>query len=84
MQKFFFFRKFIASSVFMLERYIKRPFFFSEDLELFSYRSEKTGKSSHKCDILTTDLNLDLGIGRTGTSNGRERVNQGPPWALHN
>ena len=32
------------------------------------------GKSSHKQDIYTTDLNLDLGVGRTGTSNGRERV----------
>ena len=41
-QKFFFFRKFIASSVFMLERYIKRPFFFREGFEVFfSYKHEK-------------------------------------------
>ena len=44
----FFFRKVIASLVFMLERYIRRPFFLEKTLNLFSYMSEKTGKSSHK------------------------------------
>ena len=44
----FFFRKFIASSVFMLERYIRSFFFLEKTLNFFSYRSEKTGKSSHK------------------------------------
>ena len=36
----FFFRIFIASSVFMLERCIKRPFFL-EKTTFFSYKSEK-------------------------------------------
>ena len=43
--KSFFFRKFIASSVFMLERYIKRLFFFfffREGFEFFfTYQHEK-------------------------------------------
>ena len=48
-QNFFFFRKFIGSFVFMLERYIKRPFFFLEKtLNFFSYMSEKTERSSQK------------------------------------
>ena len=56
----FFFRKFIASFVFMLEKYIKRPFFFLEKtLNFFSYRSEKTGKSSQTFKSL---INLDLEI----------------------
>ena len=40
---FFFFRKFIGSFVFMLERYIKRPFFL-KTLNFFSYMSEKIEK----------------------------------------
>ena len=45
----FFFRKFIASFIFMLERYIERTFF-RKDFELFFYiyMSEKTEKSSQK------------------------------------
>ena len=34
---FFFFRKFIASSVFMLERDIKRPFFLEKGLNFFFF-----------------------------------------------
>ena len=52
---FFFFRKFIASSVFMLERYIKRHFFLEKGLKFFfffffffSYKHEKNEKSSQK------------------------------------
>ena len=45
----FFFRKFIAGLVFMLERYIKRPFFLAKILNFFSYISKKkTDKSSQK------------------------------------
>ena len=48
-QKFFFFRKFIASFVFMLERYVETLFFFREKtMNFFSYRSKKTEKSSQK------------------------------------
>ena len=50
-RKSFFFRKFIASLVFMLERYIKRPFFLEKTLDFFLYMSEKTEKSSQKRDI---------------------------------
>ena len=39
-QKFFFI-EFIASLVFMLERYIKRPFFLEKGLNFFSYKHEK-------------------------------------------
>ena len=44
----FFFRKFIASFVFVPERYIKKPFFLETTLIFFSYRSVETEKSSQK------------------------------------
>ena len=47
----FFFRKFIASSVFMLERYIKRPFFLEKGLKFFFHINMKKLKNQARNEI---------------------------------
>ena len=77
-QKFFLENLLLAR--FFCWRDISRDLFLAKTLKFFSYRSEKTGKSSHKWDIKTNDHNLDLAVGCTGTSNRRERVNKRTTW----
>ena len=63
----FFFRKFIASSVFMLVRYIRRPFFFLEKTELFFHIGVEKLENQVRNEIfrqmsLTSTLALDVPV----------------------
>ena len=62
-----FFSENLLLARFLCWRDISRDLFLAKTLNFFSYRSEKTGKSSHKWDIWTNDHNLDLAVGRTGS-----------------
>ena len=58
----------------MLETDIKRPFF-REDFELFFICEWKKLKDQVRNEIFRHNVpNLDLALGRTGTSDGRERA----------
>ena len=62
---FLFFRKFIATLVFMRERFFWRPFFFREQFKLFFHKNMKKLKNQARNEIfrqipLTLTLMLDV------------------------